>query len=102
MPASAAGEDGEVLALLRDGLSDAQRTHHIEEIRGEFLAIDSALARLESGDLPHPHRPGGGSLGSHRQALPNNRVGRWGTPEIAFLGFSGGRIGPRRGLPSAG
>ncbi|HMW78268.1 MAG TPA: cyanophycin synthetase, partial [Rhodocyclaceae bacterium] len=44
-------EDGEVLALLRDGLSDAQRTHHIEEIRGEFLAIDSALARLESGDL---------------------------------------------------
>jgi cyanophycin synthetase len=44
-------EDGEVLALLRDGLSDAQRTHHIEEIRGEFLAIDTALARLESGDL---------------------------------------------------
>ena len=44
-------EDGAVLALLRDGLSDAQRTHHIEEIRGEFLAIDSALARLESGDL---------------------------------------------------
>ncbi len=34
-------EDGEVLALLREGLK-AQRTAHIEEIQGEF-AIDTAL-----------------------------------------------------------
>ncbi|MDR2711260.1 MAG: cyanophycin synthetase [Burkholderiales bacterium] len=44
-------EDGEVLALLRRGLSNAQRTQVIEEIRGEFLAIDTALARLSRGDL---------------------------------------------------
>ena len=44
-------EDGEVLGLLREGLADAQRTHHIEEIRGEFVAIDTALARLDAGDL---------------------------------------------------
>ncbi len=44
-------EDGEVLALLRDGLRNAQRTSVIEEIRGEFIAIDTALARLTAGDL---------------------------------------------------
>jgi cyanophycin synthetase len=44
-------QDGEVLDLLRAGLMDATRTRHIEEIRGEFLAIDSALARLNPGDL---------------------------------------------------
>ncbi len=44
-------EDGEVLGLLRDGLTNAQRTHHVEEVYGEFLAIDKALARLEAGDL---------------------------------------------------
>ena len=44
-------KDGEVLALLRQGLANASRTTHIEEIRGEFAAIDAALARLESGDL---------------------------------------------------
>ncbi|MDO8372448.1 MAG: cyanophycin synthetase, partial [Polaromonas sp.] len=43
--------DGEVMGLLRDGLVGASRTTHIEEIRGEFLAIDTALARLEPGDL---------------------------------------------------
>ena len=43
--------DGEVMALLREGLASAQRTTHIEEIRGEFLAIDTALARLQPGDL---------------------------------------------------
>jgi cyanophycin synthetase len=43
--------DGEVMGLLRDGLTGASRTTHIEEIRGEFLAIDTALARLEPGDL---------------------------------------------------
>ncbi|ARP95769.1 cyanophycin synthetase [Bordetella genomosp. 13] len=43
--------DGEVLALLRQGLARAQRASAIEEIRGEFLAIDRALARLAPGDL---------------------------------------------------
>jgi len=43
--------DGEVLALLRDGLSNAKRTTVIDEIRGEFLAIDTALDRLSAGDL---------------------------------------------------
>jgi cyanophycin synthetase len=44
-------KDGEVLALLRKGLAHAKRTQTIEEIRGENLAIDTALKRLSSGDL---------------------------------------------------
>lgn len=43
--------DGEVLALLQEGLVGAPRVRHIEEIHGEFLAIDTALARLQAGDL---------------------------------------------------
>lgn len=43
--------DGEVLALLREGLSAARRTRHVQEIHGEFLAIDTALDRLSEGDL---------------------------------------------------
>ena len=43
--------DGEVLALLRQGLQDAPRTRHSEEIQGEFNAIDRALAQLNPGDL---------------------------------------------------
>ncbi|MEN6629913.1 MAG: cyanophycin synthetase [Sulfuricella sp.] len=43
--------DGEVLALLQQGLVNARRVKSIEEIRGEFLAIDTALARLKPGDL---------------------------------------------------
>ena len=43
--------DGEVLALLRAGLVNAQRARHTQEIRGEFLAIDTALSRLKEGDL---------------------------------------------------
>ncbi|HWZ47223.1 MAG TPA: cyanophycin synthetase, partial [Herbaspirillum sp.] len=43
--------DGEVLALLRDGLKNASRTTTTQEIRGEFLAIDTALQQLQSGDL---------------------------------------------------
>ncbi|MFC5513820.1 cyanophycin synthetase [Massilia jejuensis] len=43
--------DGEVVALLRQGLAGATRTSHVEEINGEFVAIDRALARLEAGDL---------------------------------------------------
>ncbi|RCS59218.1 cyanophycin synthetase [Parvibium lacunae] len=44
-------EDGEVLALLRAGLQGAKRTTHTQEITGEFVAIDAALARLNPGDL---------------------------------------------------
>ena len=43
--------DGEVLALLQQGLVDAPRTKRVCEIRGEFLAIDEALGRLQPGDL---------------------------------------------------
>ncbi|MDI1349632.1 cyanophycin synthetase [Aquabacterium sp.] len=44
-------EDGEVLGLLREGLSKAQRAQRVDEIRGEFTAIDTALERLQPGDL---------------------------------------------------
>jgi len=43
--------DGEVVALLRRGLAGATRTSHVEEINGEFVAIDRALSRLAPGDL---------------------------------------------------
>jgi cyanophycin synthetase len=43
--------DGEVMNLLRQGLASASRTSRIDEIRGEFLAIDTALERLQPGDL---------------------------------------------------
>jgi cyanophycin synthetase len=43
--------EGEVLALLRQGLDGAPRTRHIQEIKGEFIAIDTALQRLNPGDL---------------------------------------------------
>lgn len=43
--------DGEVLALLRAGLNNAQRTRDIQEIYGEFIAIDTALSTLKDGDL---------------------------------------------------
>jgi cyanophycin synthetase len=43
--------EGEVVALLREGLAGATRTTYIDEIKGEFAAIDKALARLQPGDL---------------------------------------------------
>ncbi|MDR0478845.1 MAG: cyanophycin synthetase, partial [Burkholderiaceae bacterium] len=43
--------DGEVLALLRQGLQGAVRITQVEEVRGEFAAIDHALGRLQAGDL---------------------------------------------------
>ncbi len=43
--------DGEVIELLRQGLSGASRTQRIDAIQGEFIAIDLALDRLQSGDL---------------------------------------------------
>jgi cyanophycin synthetase len=43
--------DGEVLKLLREGLQGAKRTSHVQDIQGEFNAIDQALSRLSEGDL---------------------------------------------------
>lgn len=43
--------DGEVIALLREGLAKASRTTSSSEIRGEFLAIDTAMDKLNEGDL---------------------------------------------------
>jgi cyanophycin synthetase len=43
--------DGEVQALLRKGLANAKRAGKIDDITGEFVAIDTALARLQPGDL---------------------------------------------------
>jgi cyanophycin synthetase len=43
--------DGEVIALLRQGLKDATLTSDIAEIQGEFIAIDYALDKLNPGDL---------------------------------------------------
>ncbi len=43
--------DGEVLGLLRGGLQGAARTTRVDELRGEFAAIDHALGRLQPGDL---------------------------------------------------
>ena len=43
--------DGEVMSLLRQGLKGASRTARIDEVRGEFAAIDEALSRLQPGDL---------------------------------------------------
>jgi cyanophycin synthetase len=40
-----------VLALLQLGLKNASRTKEIVEIRGEFTAIDTALAKLQPGHL---------------------------------------------------
>jgi len=44
-------KDGEVLGLLRKGLTHARRTSCVSEIRGEFRAIETALAKLDAGDL---------------------------------------------------
>ncbi len=43
--------DGEVIALLRSGLANARRATGIQELRGEILAIDTALAQCRPGDL---------------------------------------------------
>jgi cyanophycin synthetase len=44
-------QDGEVIALLREGLKGAKRTTVSSEIYGEFLAIDTALDKLKEGEL---------------------------------------------------
>jgi cyanophycin synthetase len=44
-------QDGEVIALLREGLAKASRTTASSEIHGEFLAIDTAMDKLQPGEL---------------------------------------------------
>jgi cyanophycin synthetase len=44
-------EDGEVLKLLQEGLVGTTKAKDVQEIRGEFLAIDTALSQLEPGDV---------------------------------------------------
>ncbi|MCF8210173.1 MAG: cyanophycin synthetase [Rhodoferax sp.] len=44
-------KDGEVIALLRQGLAHAKRAKSCSEIHGEFLAIDTALDKLQTGEL---------------------------------------------------
>ena len=44
-------KDGEVIALLREGLAHASRTTSSVEIFGEFLAIDTAMDKLQDGEL---------------------------------------------------
>jgi cyanophycin synthetase len=43
--------DGEVMALLREGLQGATRVQTIEDVYGEFKAIDRALEKLQPGDV---------------------------------------------------
>ena len=43
--------DGEVLALLQQGLAKTSRAKDVCEIHGEFIAIDTALQALNAGDL---------------------------------------------------
>jgi cyanophycin synthetase len=43
--------DGEVIALLREGLQGATRVKIIEDVYGEFKAIDRALEKLQAGDV---------------------------------------------------
>jgi cyanophycin synthetase len=43
--------EGEVVGLLRQGLEGAAMTRRVDSIVGEFRAIDTALARLQPGDL---------------------------------------------------
>ena len=66
--ASEAAPTERSLALLREGLSGARRTTRIDEVHGEFAAIDTALSRLSQGDLPDPRRPGRRSAGAPETA----------------------------------
>jgi cyanophycin synthetase len=50
-PASAAARTARWWALLKKGLEGATRTRQVDEIRGEFNAIDHALAALQPGEL---------------------------------------------------
>ena len=68
--------DGEVIALLRDGLQGATRTSHVEEIQGEFVAIDEGLiplgGRVLVAGTPFDFR-GGRPIGE-RIAMPDKQL----------------------------
>ncbi|MGC8697772.1 MAG: cyanophycin synthetase, partial [Halothiobacillus sp.] len=44
-------KDGEVIGLLREGLSQATKARQVDEVYGEFNAIDAALGRVQPGDV---------------------------------------------------
>ena len=44
-------EDGEVLKLLQEGLVGATKAKQVQEIHGEFKAIDTSLNGLAAGDI---------------------------------------------------
>jgi len=43
--------DGEVIAIMRDGLSSSKQVKKVEEFYGEFLAIDKALEQIGPEDI---------------------------------------------------
>jgi cyanophycin synthetase len=43
--------DGEVIAIMREGLASSKQVKKVEEFRGEFLAIDKALEQIQEGDI---------------------------------------------------
>ncbi len=43
--------EGQVLSLLREGIKHGRRVAEVQEVRGETLAVETALARLKPGDL---------------------------------------------------
>ncbi len=70
--------DGEVVGLLREGLTQGTRVSEIDEIYGEFLAIDTALAKLNAGrSVPYSGRSDrrgiGASAQTHRRSLKVDR-----------------------------
>ncbi len=80
--------DGEVIGLLREGLVGAERTSHVEEVNGEFAAIDLALARLQPGDLCLL------LVDQVEEALAHlaKRVAESADPAAAAAGVSSGRV----------
>jgi cyanophycin synthetase len=43
--------DGEVIAIMREGLASSKQVKKVEEFHGEFLAIDKALEQIQEGDI---------------------------------------------------
>jgi cyanophycin synthetase len=43
--------DGEVINIMREGLMASKQVKKIEEVHGEFLAIDKALSQVKANDI---------------------------------------------------
>jgi cyanophycin synthetase len=43
--------DGEVIRLMREGLQKGTRLRHVDETRGEMIAIEIVLRKMQPGDL---------------------------------------------------